>query len=288
MDSAISKRDNPPPIWSPDMTFQIPSDLIRSFRSARHAAQMIFICLAPIFILVGPFAADAQSEAPRPTKIVLSRLANVPDQLVGSEILKVVYAKLDITVEFLDVEAKRALALSSTGDVDGEIQRVAAVAQQYPTLLQLKPAINYIEPAVFTTGLALAVNGWNSIKEYEIGIVRGVGSSEAGTSGMANVHRATSLEELVRMLDRERFDLLVTDLFSGKVEIRRQELDARIRPLLPPLERIYIYHYLHERHRALVPHVEAVLREMKDSGELEQLRAKLVAQLLEKADEPRG
>ena len=118
--------------------------------------------------------------------------------------------------------------------------------------------------------------------------MRGAGSSEAGTSGMSHVRRATSLEELVRILDRERFDLLVTDLFSGKVENKRQQLESRIRPLLPPLERIYIYHYLHERHRALVPHVEAVLREMKDSGELEQLRAKLVKQALEKVGEPRG
>ena len=269
------------------MTFRIPSHVMCSFRSARDAARMIVICLAPIVILIGPFAGDAQSEA-LPGKIVLSRLANVPDQLVGGEILKAAYAKLGITVEFLDVEAKRALALSSAGDVDGEIQRVAAVAQQYPTLLQLKPAINYIEPAVFTTGLEFAVTGWSSIKDYQVGIVRGVGSSEAGTSGMSNVYRATSLEELVRMLDRERFDLLVTDLFSGKVEIKRHQLESRIRPLLPPLERIYIYHYLHERHRALVPHVEAVLREMKDSGELEQLRARLVTQALEKAGEPRG
>jgi polar amino acid transport system substrate-binding protein len=270
------------------MTFQVPSISMGALRSARYAATISVVCLATAVASLGPpLASDARSEA-LPKNIVLSRLANVPDQLIGGEILKVAYAKLGITVEFLDVEAKRALALSSAGDVDGEIQRVAAVAQQFPTLLQLKPAINYIEPAVFTTGLEFAVNGWNSIEEYEVGIVRGVGSSEAGTAGMSKVQRATSLEELVRMLDRERFELLVTDLFSGKVEIKRQRLDARIRPLLPPLERIHIYHYLHERHRALVPQVEAVLREMAESGELEEMRASLVAQVLEKAGEPRG
>jgi hypothetical protein len=269
------------------MMFQISFHSMSLVRSARHAARVVAVSLVPIVVLMGPLAAETQSEA-LPKKIVLSRLANVPDQWVGGEILKSVYAKLGITVEFLDVEAKRALALSSAGDVDGEIQRVAAVAQQYLTLLQLQPAINYIEPAVFTAGLEFTVTGWNSIKDYQVGIVRGVGSSEAGTSGMSKVYRGTSLEELVRMLDRERFDLLVTDLFSGKVEIRRQQLESRIHPLLPPLERIYIYHYLHERHRTLVPQVEAVLREMNDSGELEQLRAKLVAQALEQAGEPRG
>ena len=252
------------------MTFQSHPKSVRLEQTARRAVRMIAIGLAAVAVsMAPPLATDARSEA-LPKKIVLSRLANVPDQLVGGETLKVAYAKLDITVEFLDVEAKRALALSSAGDVDGEIQRVAAVAQQYPTLLQLKPPINYIEPTVFTTGVAFAVNGWRSIAEYEIGIVRGVGSSEAGTSSMLKVQRATSLEDLVRMLDRDRFDLLVTDLFSGKAEIKRQRLDARIRPLLPPLERIYIYHYLHERHRGLVPQVEAVLREMTASGELER------------------
>ena len=113
---------------------------------------------------------------------------------------------------------------------------------------------------MFTTDLEFAVNGWSPIATYEVGIVRGVGSSEAGSGGMSNVYRATSLKELVRMLDRERFDLMVTDLFSGKVEIRRQQLVSRVRPLLPPLERIYIRHYLHERHRTLVPQVEPVLR----------------------------
>lgn len=235
--------------------------------------------------------AEAQSatQPPRqPSTIVLSRLVNVPDQLVGGEILKVAYARLNITVEFLDVEAKRALALSSVGDVDGEIQRISAVANQYPTLIQLTPPINYIEPAVFTTGLTFEVRSWNSIKDYDVGIVRGVGSSEAGTRGMANVQRATSLEELVRMLDRGRFDLLVTDLFSGRVEIKRQGLDPRIKPLLPALERIYVYHYLHERHRALVPKVEAVLREMAANGELAQLRAQFIARVLERSGEPRG
>jgi hypothetical protein len=49
------------------------------------------------------------------------------------------------------------------------------------------------------------------------------------------------------MLDRERFDLMVTNPFSGKVEIRRQQ-----------------------------------------RGELEALRARPAAQLLEKAGQPGG
>jgi polar amino acid transport system substrate-binding protein len=214
-------------------------------------------------------------------KVTLTRLVNVPDQFVGGEILRAVYARLKIKVEFVDVEAKRALALSSAGAVDGEIQRIANLSKDHPTLLQLKPAINYIEPSVFTKKLEFEVRGWESIRTYHVGIVRGVGSSEAGTRDMPHVERATSLPDLIRMLDRDRFDLLVTDLFSGRVEVKKLGLEGVIRPLSPPLSRIDVYHYLHERHLSFIPEVEAVLLEMNASGELEELRSKLVAELLQ-------
>ena len=214
------------------------------------------------------------------SKIVLCRLVNVPDQLVGGEILLAVYARLNIAVEFHDVEAARALALSSVGECDGEVQRVAKVAIDYPTLIRIEPPINFIEPTVFTAGLKIKVQGWDSIRDRDIGIVHGVGSSEAGTRGMTRVQRATSLHNLILMLDRGRFELLVTDLFSGEMEIRKMRLESTIRPLMPPLEKIYIYHYLHEQHRDLAVRVAAVIRDMDASGALAELRQQVVAEAL--------
>ncbi len=213
--------------------------------------------------------------------IRLARLSEFPDQLVGSSILQVVYRRLNITVEFVDLPAKRALALSSAGVIDGEVQKIAAVVRDYPTLVQLSSPINYIEPSVFATRLRFTANGWESIEKYRIGIVRGVGSSEAGTKGMPHVEAATNLENLVRMLDADRIDVLVTDLFSGRITVKRMGLASRIYALPPPLERIPVFHYLHERHSELAQRVEIVLREMTASGELAQLRQMFMRQLLE-------
>ena len=233
------------------------------------------VCFLSTFLLIALCAAWGSSSHAQ-SKVLLCRLVNVPDQYVGGEILTAVYSRLSIDVEFFDVEAARALALSSTGGCDGEVQRIAKVAIDYPTLIRIEPAINFIEPSVFTTGLIIAIQGWESIRGREIGIVRGVGSSEAGTAGMPQVQAATSLHNLILMLDRGRFELLVTDLFSGEIEIRKLGLQDRIRPLAPPLERIYIYHYLNERHRALATRVAAVIHAMAESGELELLRQRLV------------
>ncbi len=212
--------------------------------------------------------------------IRLARIADIPDQYVGGEMLRAVYAKLDINLEFEDVPGKRALVLSSAGEVDGEIQRIGTLSRDYPTLIQVAPAINYIEPTVFSTKLHFDVAGWNSIRDYSIGIVRGVGSSEAGTRGMDRVTATTSLENMIQMLDADRFDVMVTDLFSGLVAVRKLNLQARIYPLPPPLERISIYHYLHEHHRDLVPKVGKVIEQMEVSGELAELRAALIKQVL--------
>ncbi len=97
---------------------------------------------------------------------------------------------------------------------------------------------------------------------------------------MARVTATTGLDNMVRMLDAERFDVMVTDLFSGLAAVKKLNLQARIYPLSPPLERIHIYHYLHERHRDLVPEVGKVIAQMEASGELAALREALVKQVL--------
>ncbi|MCP3465599.1 MULTISPECIES: ABC transporter substrate-binding protein [unclassified Bradyrhizobium] len=231
------------------------------------------ICLFGALLL---FAHPSQAQS----VIRLARIANIPDQYVGGEMLRVVYAQLNIKLEFEDVPGKRALALSSAGELDGEIQRIGTLSKDYPTLVRVTPAINYIQPSAFATKLRFDVAGWDSIKDYSIGIVRGVGSSENGTRGMSRVTATTNLESLIQMLDADRFDLMVTDLFSGLVAVRKLNLQARIYPLSPPLERIDIYHYLHERHRDLVPKVGKVIEEMTASGELARLREQLVRQVL--------
>lgn len=231
-----------------------------------------------LLVIVATLATGTPTHAQ--SVIRLARIADIPDQFVGGELLRAVYARLNISLEFADVPGKRALALSSSGELDGEVHRIAGLAQTYPTLLQISPAINYIEPSVFTTTLRFDVRGWHSIKDYSIGIVRGVGSSEAGTRGMSRVTAATSLESMIQMLDAGRFELVVTDLFSGRAAVARLKLQSRIAPLSPPLQRVYIYHYLHERHRDLARKVGAVIQEMDASGELARLREALVKQVL--------
>ena len=94
------------------------------------------ILLVCISMLLSGTPSQAQSV------IRLARIADIPDQYVGGEILRAVYGRLNIAVEFEDVPGKRALALNSTGELDGEVHRIANLARDYPTLVQISPPIN--------------------------------------------------------------------------------------------------------------------------------------------------
>jgi len=233
------------------------------------------------FIAIGFFLLLAREPAIAQTSLTFARIPGIPDQFVGSKLLEEIYRRLDIKVDFLDAPANRALSMSSAGELDGEVMRIIDVAQQFETLLPVKPAINYIQPAAFSKRLQFTTEGWKSIADYRVGIVRGVGSSERGTKGMTQVEAATTLDTLFNMLDADRLDIIVNDLFGGRLVAKRLGMDHEIHPLLPPLERLAVYHFLHAKHRDLLPRVEAVIREMDANGELLDLRQSIQQQMLD-------
>lgn len=232
-------------------------------------------------LILGSSAWGTSSPPTLPLTLRLARLEGVPDQWIGSEILKVAYARLGIQVQFVAVPPLRSLVESSEGRVDGEVQRILNVETQYPTLVALRPSINFIEPAAFVKRADFKVQGWESIAPYRVGIVRGVGSSEAGTRGMSRVTAVPSMEALMRMVAAERVDVAVNDRLSGVLILHQLGLASEVHPLDPPLQRIPLYHLLHVKHLDLIPRVEETLRGMAAGGELEQIRARAVKALAE-------
>lgn len=231
--------------------------------------------------VLSAMALDAGAAGAVPAALRLARLDGVPDQRIGSEILKVAYARLGIELQFVAVPALRSLLESSEGRLDGEVQRILNVETRYPTLLAVRPSINYIEPAAFVKKLDFKVQGWPSIAAYQIGIVRGVGSSEAGTQGMSRVTAVPSMEALMRMVAAERVDVAVNDRLSGMLILQQVGLQGEVHPLDPPLQHIPLYHFLHVRHAELLPRIEETLRGMVASGELEQIRSRAAKRIAE-------
>lgn len=97
------------------------------------------------------------------------------------------------------------------------------------------------------------------------------------SSGIVNV-----INESLSNHESTRVDLLITARINGLLMAKDLGFGT-IKPLSPPLSRLWVYHYLHKRHKELVPTIDAVFKAMQESGELEALRQQAVQQLLQKA-----
>ena len=214
--------------------------------------------------------------------LTFTQIVDTPDQAIGAVIVRSAYEKLGIPVKFAILPGKRALAESSEGRADGEVHRIFEIGDAYPTLLRVPTPINYIEPSAFSKKHGFEVTDCAALQGYQIGIVQGVKHSQLCTQGMENVFVGDDLTGVMRMLDAGRIDLLITARINGLLLAKELGLDA-IKPLSPPLSRLWVYHYLHERHKDLVPTIDAVFKAMQESGELETLREQAVQQLLQKA-----
>ena len=70
----------------------------------------------------------------------------------------------------------------------------------------------------------MEVTGWKPINNFNIGIVRGVGTSEDGTRGMNRVQSVTTLEQCMLMLALHRVEVVVFDFFSSVEVIKRKRI----------------------------------------------------------------
>ena len=221
------------------------------------------------------FCTTSHSEEP----LRFAQIVDTPDQVIGAEILKAAYKRLGIPIQIVQMPGRRALRESSEGRIDGEVHRIFSIGNDYPSLIRVPTPINYIEPTVFSKNERFDVTGCSDLRDYRVGIVRGVRHAEACTQGMKHVQIVGHSNLLMQILDKGRVDIVITARINGLLQQKKLNLDS-IYPLSPPLSQRLVYHYLHKKHKTLVPKIDRVFKEMQESGELERLRGKFLEELL--------
>lgn len=186
------------------------------------------------------------------------------------------YKRLGISIRFKEFPTMRALAASSSGLTDGEMQRRGGLSEQYPQLIQIDVPINVVNFCVFTRTAEFVPDGWDSLRPYRIGFHRGILAIEEGTRGM-NIDPADSNEQLLLKLMAGRTDIVVMTETDGQ-ELLSATSDTKIHKLSPPIASIKLYHYLNRSHKAIAVKIQAVLKSMADSGVLASIRERVMKQ----------
>ncbi|MFW6380794.1 MAG: substrate-binding periplasmic protein [Spirochaetota bacterium] len=186
------------------------------------------------------------------------------------------FDRLGVEMEIVFSPTARSLVDVNAGIIDAEANRIAGMEAEYPNLRRV-PEPNMTMEFVAFAKHEHQIDGWDSIRELDIGIVRGWRILEENTSGFPYVVTVPTEVELFTMLDRGRIDIALYARLTGYSCLAEMDLEG-ITHLEPPLATRDMYLYVHEKHADLTDDIARVLREMKDDGTYQAIRDSVMAQ----------
>lgn len=186
--------------------------------------------------------------------------------------------RIGVGLELIELPAERALINANAGIDDGNITRIAGLEKFYPNLVRVPEKMIDMDFVAFTRHVEIQTDGWQALKPFSIGIIKGWKILENNIPGEAKVTLADDVEQLFRLLEKDRVDLVIYTRWRGLARIKRHKLSG-VRVLTPPLVTKEMFMYLHKKHKHLVPKIAAALRAIKAEGTYQRLFQEKVAPL---------
>ncbi|WP_319583621.1 transporter substrate-binding domain-containing protein [uncultured Pseudodesulfovibrio sp.] len=186
------------------------------------------------------------------------------------KVLKEAYERIGVKVEGRRMPAARSLEMADTGQVDGDVNRIEAIEEQYPNLIRVDVPVNLLEGIVLTCNTSLEHVNPEAISKLHLGIKIGNRYAEMLTQDMPDVTKLPYEKKLMALLLEGRLDALLVDRAWAKAEMAKPGMEC-LRINEPPLVVVPLYHYLNRRHKDLVPMITGELRAMRESGEIDRI-----------------
>ncbi|MTW11957.1 transporter substrate-binding domain-containing protein [Pseudoduganella eburnea] len=224
------------------------------------------------FALCGLLPACAAAQA-SPVMNVSTLVGDDPAATVAELVLREAYRRLGRTLVVHQLPGERSLVYANDGKMDGELYRKLGLGRDYPNLLIVPVPLLTFELVIFTRGTSFVVNGWDSLRPYTLGFMRGNKIAQENTKGM-KVEQVSTMQQAFEKLVMGRTDLVLGHRASGMAVVRSQKLEG-ITVLEPPLASFPVYHYLNRKHEALVPELTRVLKQMQADRTIERIHKSL-------------
>ncbi|EWH09916.1 hypothetical protein DS2_10732 [Catenovulum agarivorans DS-2] len=183
------------------------------------------------------------------------------------------YANLGIEVEYLVQPNRRAIDSSNRGKFDGEMLRVDGVEHLFPNLIKIPVPLCAIK-SVMLAGNHVSATTIEELKTYHFGIILGFIDQERYVK-QHNI-TATKLvkyDRLFDMLELGRVDVIFLPLTQAHQWLT-DEKKKHFKFLKNFNRDLYLYHYLHKKHKHLLSDVTQQLRVLEQNGQIELFNIK--------------
>ena len=196
-------------------------------------------------------------------------LSNPEKKGMLDRILTEVFKRIGVKTDIVYSSTANSLVDVNKGLADAEMNRIAGMESIYPNIVIVEEP-NMIMEFVAFSKQQFDIDGWESIRNLEIGIVKGWKIYENNTAGFPNVTFVPTEAELFRMLDKNRIDIALYSKLTGYSHIKEKGYSG-IFHLQPPLAEKAMYLYLHKSKAALAEPAAESLRQMKEDGTYQKI-----------------
>ncbi len=194
-------------------------------------------------------------------------------------VLKEAYKRNGIEIALEKLPGKRALISSNSGKTDGELLRVKGIQKQFSNLVIVPVPVYHVKIVAITHQKKIQINGVQSLKQYKLGILRGMVATEKLTNGM-NRHEVNSAKSLFSILKRGRIDAAIYLRADAEFFISTSPELKGLKILEPPLLTTTNYHFLNKKHQTLVPKITATLEDMEKTGTIKKIQEQVFKKLI--------
>jgi len=176
------------------------------------------------------------------------------------------YRRIGIDVAIKPFPTARSLVLSNNGITDGELLRVKNISDFYPNLLIVPIPLHKVQIEAYSLHKAPDIKGLQSLKATKIGIIRGAKTLESSTKDMQRVIAANHLQ-LFELLKKKRIEVAIASVNSAQSAMAQLQL-AQEEVHHSPLKDFPVYHFVHKKHRQLIPALTQALTDILQSSSL--------------------
>lgn len=185
---------------------------------------------------------------------------NLPQDHPSILLMQKAYLQLGYQMKLVVMPLERSAYESNKGlMLDAELSRTAEAAAMLPNMLRVKVPIGHIRITAFSRDPAIQIKNWQSLRLWRVDVLRGIYLAKINMEGQKYTE-VNSIPQAVQRLLSNRADIAV--LLGDETEELLKQADQGIYTIAPDLAKTEIFHYVHERHAALVPKLEAALRQL--------------------------
>ncbi len=225
----------------------------------KYILQCIVLCA-----LLTPFCTLAKNQ-----HMLFNRPADTPQARYVIELMTLAYNELGYDLHIIDFNHQSALSAANNGTLDGQLGRISTISQQYTNL----HPVNF---PLFEFNLVLLKNCQQCTFEQIDSIAIQVGYPAAQSylnehPFIGDIINVKSVTAQLNLLTQQKVQgvLLLDFLLSTKhphFDVNQFQMEV-----LAPIKS---FHFLHSRHRALIPKLEKQLHKLNENGTIRLLRAK--------------